>query len=211
MPPTAENPNKDALTIRHSTDGFSYAIIDNNRNTFVPKEVYKEKNKQKYLDILGLTDNDSVVCADFVKLADAYNVFAVPKKDYKTMRDSQQNLEFHHASSVLVASLIKDNMQRTDDVRIYLNIKDQIFEMIVLKGCNLLFNNHFRFKTKEDFLYFLLFTIEQLHLDAGSVPVYFLGMIEEKSAITEITSRYIRDIRFLGKDYLPNIAKTCEL
>jgi len=212
MTPTTGNLNKHDTTIQHPLDGFSYYIVDNDQNTFVPKEVYQEKNKKQFLDILGLTDEDSVIFADFVKLADAYNVFAMPKKDFDNIRKQAKNAEFHHASSVLVASLIKDNMERTDDVRVYLNIKDQLFEMIVLKGCNLLFNNNFRFKTKEDFLYFLLFTIEQLHLDAGSVPVYFLGMIEEKSTIVEVTSRYMRDIRFMGKDYNAiNKAKTCEL
>ena len=209
---TTANQSINETTIQHSLDGFSYVVIDNDRNTFVPKEVYQEENKEQYLDILGLTDDNSVVCADFVKIANAYNVYAISRADYDTLCGSPKKQEFHHASSVLVASLIKDNMERTDDARVYLNIKSQSFEMIVLKGCNLLFNNNFRFKTKEDFLYFLLFTIEQLHLDAGSVTVYFLGMIEEKSAIVEVTSRYMRDIRFMGKDYNAlNKAKSCEL
>ena len=212
MSPTTANQSINETTIQHPLDGFSYVVIDNDRNTFVPKEVYQEENKEQYLDILGLTDDNSVVCADFVKIANAYNVYAISRADYDTLCGSPKKQEFHHASSVLVASLIKDNMERTDDARVYLNIKSQSFEMIVLKGCNLLFNNNFRFKTKEDFLYFLLFTIEQLHLDAGSVTVYFLGMIEEKSAIVEVTSRYMRDIRFMGKDYNAlNKAKSCEL
>ena len=189
MTPAAENPSK---------------IFDNDRYTFVPAAVFKEKNKDKYLAVLGLTDEDSVVCADYIKGADAYNVYAITKQEHEALQSLPETTKYYHASSVLVASLIKDNQERPDDVRVYLNIKDQKFEMIVLKGCNLLFNNTFRFKTKEDFLYFLLFTIEQLHLDAGSVPVYFLGMIEEKSAIVEVTSRYMRDIRF-------KIVTTCEL
>ena len=197
MTPAAENLSK---------------IFDNDRYTFVPTAVFKEKNKDKYLAVLGLTDEDSVVCADYIKGADAYNVYAITKQEYEALQSLPETTKFHHASSVLVASLIKDNLERTDDVRVYLNIKDQKFEMIDLKGCDLLFNNTFRFKTKEDFLYFLLFTIEQLHLDAGSVPVYFLGMIEEKSAIVEATSRYMRDIRFMGKDYnAQNKVTTCEL
>ena len=212
MVPANENLNKHELTIQHSLDGFSYVVFDNNRNTFVPKEVYQEKNKAKYLEVLGLADEDNVVFADYIKLAEAYNVYAISKTEYEALRNQPKNTKFHHASSILVASLIKDNMERTDNVRVYLNIKDQMFEMIVLKGCNLLFNNNFRFKTKEDFLYFLLFAIEQLHLDAGSVPVYFLGMIEEKSAIVEITSRYMRDIRFMSKEYNAlNKVTTCEL
>ena len=179
MTPTAENLNKNELTIRHSADGFSYV--------FVPAAVYQDKQKEKYLDFLGIKEKNSTVCSDYIEVADVYNVYCTPEPE---------NKEFRHAASILLENLIRENIERTDDVRIYLNVKDQRFEMFVLKGIKLLFNNTFRFKTKEDFLYFLLFSIEQLHLDAGSVPVYFLGMIEEDSKIVELTSRYVRDIRF---------------
>lgn len=196
MFPATDNLNKNELTIRQSTDGFSYVVIDNDKHTFVPAAIYQEDKKEKYLDFLGLTDEDSIICADFVKLADAYNVYAISKKDFETLQKNTDKPKFYHASSALVASLIKENLERTDNIRIYLNIKNQSFEMTVLKGTKLLFDNTFRFKTKEDFIYFLLFSIEQLHLEAESVPVYFLGMIEEDSAIVELTSRYVRDIRF---------------
>lgn len=191
MVPPTDNLNNNELTIRHLTDGFSYVLV--------PAALYQEKNKEKYLDFLGIKEENSVVCVDYIELADAYNVYCTPKPVDK---------DFRHPTSVLLESLIKDNLERTDDARIYLNVKNQCFEMIVLKEAKLLFYNYFRFKTKEDFLYFLLFSVEQLHLDAGSIPVYFLGMIEDKSAITDIVSRYFRDIRFKNKDL--NKSTTCE-
>ena len=193
MLPQAENQNKNEITIQRLLDGFSF---DNSRNTFVPKEVYQESDKSKYLEILGLTDADSVVCADFVEEAEAYNVYAITKEEYDYIQSLSKDLKVRHASSVVVAELIRECRERTDDTRVFLNIKDQNYEMIVLKGSKLLFFNHFRFKTKEDFLYFLLFAMEQLSLDAGSVPVYFIGMIEEDSSLVELTKRYVRDVRF---------------
>ena len=101
-----------------------------------------------------------------------------------------------HPTTALLESLIKENLERTDDNRIYLNVNDQYFEIFVFKEAKLLFYNTFRFKTKEDFLYFLLFTMEQLHLDTETVPVYFMGMIEEDSQIVELATRYVRNVRF---------------
>ena len=254
FPPVAEF-GKNELTIRHSADGFSYAvynierqqfteiknhfksgislketiagieaensceirhfnkisvIFDNCRNTFVPASVFQNQIKSKYLDILGLTNENSVVCDDFIKSTEAHNVYAVSAEDFDTLQKNAEKTVFHHASSVLVASLVNDNMERTDDIRIYLNIKNQSFEMTVLKGANLLFDNNFRFKTKEDFLYFLLFSTEQLHIDTSSVPVYFLGMIEEKSKLVELTARYVRDIRFMRRDNEIGLAQELE-
>ena len=193
MSPAYNNLNENDITIQHPLDGFSY-IIDNDKHTLVPAALYQENKKSKYLDFLGIKDENCVVCADYIEQADVYNVYCMSKKEHAKMK--ADNVEFRHASSVFLESLIKENLQRTDDARIYLNVKNQCFEMIVLKGANLLFDNTFRFKTKEDFLYFLLFPMEHLKLDAEITPVYFMGMIEKDSQIVELVSRYVRDVRF---------------
>ena len=211
MTPAAGKLNENVLTIQHPLDGFSY-VIDNEKHTFVPAALYQEDKKEQYLAFLGISEDNSVVCADYISNADAYNVYLISEDNYQKLQNSAEKAEIRHASSLLVEDLIKQNIERTDNTRIYLHIKEQCYEMIVLKGANLLFDNSFRFKTKEDFLYFLLFSIEQLHLEAESVPVYFLGMITEDSKLVEFTSRYVRDIRFLSKEnnILYNTVK-CEL
>ena len=176
MSPADTSLNNHELTIQHSLDGFSYVLV--------PAAFYQENKKEKYLDFLELKKENYAVCADYIELADMYNVYYSSKKDSR------------HPTSVLLENLIKENLERTDDNRIYLNVRDQHFEMFVLKGAKLLFYNTFRFKTKEDFLYFVLFTMEQLHLDNETVTVYFLGMIEEGSQVAELVARYVRDVRF---------------
>ena len=210
MLPPADNTNNNEITIQHPLDGFSSVLFDNDKHTFVPATLFQNDQKEKYLDFLGLTDADSMVYADYISNADMYNVYQISKQEFEKLQNSPEKSDFHHAMSALLEDLIKQNQERTDDTRIYLNIRNQNFEMMVLKGCSLLFDNSFRFKTKEDFLYFLLFSIEQLHLDAGSVPVYFLGMIEEDSKLVEITRRYVRDVRFLRKENNILYQSTCE-
>jgi len=178
MSPAVDDLNKTEKTIRHTLDGFSYVLV--------PAPLYQEKDKEKYLDFLGLTDDKGVVCVDYIEIADIYNVY----------RAESENKVARHATSVLLENIIKENTERTDDARVYLNVKDQRFEMFILEGAKLLLYNTFRFKTKEDFLYFLLFSMEQLHLETETTPVYFLGMIEKDSQIVELVSRYIRDVRF---------------
>lgn len=195
MSPIAEKPNSNELTIRNYADGFSYIVVDNDKHTFVPAVLYHETKKSKYLDFLGLKEDNSVVCADYLEQADVYNIYDVSKKEHAKLKNSD-NTEFRHASTLLLESLMKKNLEHTDNARIYLHVRSQSFEMMVLKGANLLFDNNFRFKTKEDFLYFVLFSMEQLHLDVETAPVYFMGMIEKDSQVVELVSRYIRNVRF---------------
>ncbi len=195
MSPIAENLNSHELTIRNYADGFSYIVVDSDKHTFVPAALYQETKKSKYLDFLGLKEDNSVVCADYLEPVDMYNIYSVSKKEHAKLKNLE-NTEFRHASTLLLEELIKENLERIDDTRVYLNVKNNSFEMMVLKAANLLFDNTFRFKTKEDFLYFVLFSMEQLHLDAEITPVYFMGMIEKDSQVVELVTRYIRDVRF---------------
>lgn len=195
MSPIAENLNSHELTIRNYADGFSYIVVDSDKHTFVPAALYQETKKSKYLDFLGLKEDNSVVCADYIEPVDMYNIYSVSKKEHAKLKNLE-NTEFRHASTLLLEELIKENLERIDDTRVYLNVKNNSFEMMILKAANLLFDNTFRFKTKEDFLYFVLFSMEQLHLDAEITPVYFMGMIEKDSQVVELVTRYIRDVRF---------------
>ena len=195
MSPIAENLNSHELTIRNYADGFSYIVVDSDKHTFVPAALYQETKKSKYLDFLGLKEDNSVVCADYLEPVDMYNIYSVSKKEHAKLKNLE-NTEFRHASTLLLEELIKENLERIDDTRVYLNVKNNSFEMMILKAANLLFDNTFRFKTKEDFLYFVLFSMEQLHLDAELTPVYFMGMIEKDSQVVELVTRYIRDVRF---------------
>lgn len=187
--------NTNELTIRNYADGFSYIVINSDKHTLVPAALYLESKKSRYLDFIGIKDDNCVICADYIELADIYNVYCVSKKEHAKLKDIE-NSEFRHASTLLLEDLIKENHERTDDVRVYLNVKSNSFEMVALRGAKLLFDNIFRFKTKEDFLYFVLFSMEQLNIDVEITPVYFMGMIEKDSQIVELVTRYIRDVRF---------------
>lgn len=175
-------------------------LFDNCANTFVPASIFQNQAKNKYLDFLGIGDKGRTAVADFVSVIEANNVFSVSSEDARYLAEIQTDTKFYHATSVLVSSVIKDNIHKSNEPVIHLNVRSPKFDMVVIKGRNLLFHNTFSFKTKEDFLYFLLFSIDQLHIDAGTVPVYFSGLIEEKSQIVELSSRYIRDIRFVRRN-----------
>ena len=56
--------------------------------------------------------------------------------------------------------------------------------------------NCFEFKTKEDFIYYILFTAEQLHLNPEEFELILLGDIEKESELYTILYQYIRTIKF---------------
>ena len=80
---------------------------------------------------------------------------------------------------------------------VYVNVSSDSFDVVVIQNKQLYFSNSFSFETKEDFIYYILFTFEQLKLDVEEIQLYFTGDIELESELYTITYQYIRNVLFL--------------
>ena len=169
-------------------------LIDNNNNTFVPKEYFIEEMKENYMSLLNIEHSN--VLTDNINSSDIINVYSSQDK----LAFMSENVKTYHSSSILIKKLIKEFSSRSPETRAFVNVKNNSYELIIINYDKLVFHNYFNFNTKEDFLYFILFTFDQLNIDNESIPLYFLGFIEEKSSIVDLCSRYIRNIRFFNRD-----------
>ena len=172
-------------------------IIDNNLNTFVPKEYYQKEQENNYLTLLNI-NNDAPTNADCLS-NDIYNIYPT-SSDIDNVLKMSDKIKLYHASSIKVESLVKEFSERIQGTRAFVNVKNNSYELTIINDTKLIFHNYFNFNTKEDFLYFILFTFEQLKIDNETIPLYFMGLIEEKSVIVELCSRYIRNIRFFNRN-----------
>ncbi len=177
-------------------------LIDNNKNTFIPSKYSQSDSNDKFLKLLNITKDEKHL-TDTIVSGETSNIYPVSEDIVKSI---DETIKIRHASSILVESLIKEFSDRTQEIRAFVNVKNNSYELIIINNSILVFHNYFNFSTKEDFLYFLLFTLEQLKLDNETIPLYFMGFIEEKSPIVELCSRYIRNIRFFNRDNNLNYA-----
>lgn len=169
-------------------------LIDNNNNTFVPKDYFQEETKEDYLSLLNIKHSN--VLTDDIAEHNIVNVYSYDDK----LNFLNNNIKVYHSSSILIKKLLKEFSGRNPETRAFVNVKNNSYELIIINNDKLVFHNYFNFNTKEDFLYFILFTFDQLNIDNESIPLYFMGFIEEKSTLVELCSRYIRNIRFFNRD-----------
>ncbi len=181
-------------------------LIDNDKNTFVPKEYFQGDNVESYLDLLYMNVMPHVY-TDELTSSNIINVYS--SKDNITALLSQftERFNVYHSSTILIEKLVEDYSERNPEIRAFVNVKKNTYELTIINNSNLIFHNYFNFNTKEDFLYFILFTFEQLKIDNETIPLYFMGFIEEKSPIVDLCSRYIRNIRFFNRDNNLNYSK----
>ena len=187
--------NKDFLSVR--------CLIDNRYCSLIPEPLFNETDRTKYLDFTFQIPDIYSIASERLTTSPCFNVYAL----LKTLRDKVlakwPNASITHSSSVFVDSM----MQRSESNGVFVNVRNRDFDMLVKKEGKLHFFNNFKFNTKEDFAYFLLFAMEQNGVSGKDTPVVFSGLIRPASDIIDLCGRYVKDIRFVED---PNTLHVCK-
>jgi hypothetical protein len=171
-------------------------IHQNNLSTLVPATLFKEEELQLYLDYNIKTLSNDFIAFDNLSQLEIKNVY-VPYININNYFFQQfGEFEYKHHSTVLIDKLIlycKNNTEK----QFFVNVTASNFDIVVIENSKLLFYNSFSFNTKEDFIYYILFTAEQLKLNPEKFLLYFIGDIEKNSEIYDITYQYVRNVDFI--------------
>ena len=69
--------------------------------------------------------------------------------------------------------------RNNEERKMFVHVSDSHFEIIILQNQKLQLFNTFDYKTPEDFIYYILFTAEQLHLNPEHFKLELLGKITD--------------------------------
>ena len=101
-------------------------------------------------------------------------------------------------------------MQNKEANGVFANVRNRDFDMLIKKDGKLLFFNNFKFITKEDFAYFLLFAMEQNGVSGQDTPVCFAGLIRPASDIIDLCGRYVKDLHFVDDPHALQMSKSAD-
>lgn len=174
-------------------------IHQNSLSTLVPDSYFKEDNLKSYLKHNIKTLATDYITYDTIKAIHCKNVYIPYVNINNYIFQNFGKFEYEHHSSILIEKLLTV-AHKDDKKRIFVNVSKNEFDVVVLKENNLLFYNSFSYTKKEDFIYYILFTAEQLKLNVDNIPLVFIGDINETSEIYKISYKYIRNITFLESD-----------
>lgn len=174
-------------------------IHSNDLATIVPKTLFNENKIADYLKF-----NSKILKSDFIAFDD------IPRNESVCVYVPYVNINnfiyeqfgsftYRHISTIVIDEILKAEKD-SDSTAVYLHIYESYFQIIVCDNGGLKLYNSFEFQTKEDFIYYILFTMEQLGLDPETVIVKLLGDIEEQDELYSILYKYIRHIEF-GKRF----------
>ncbi|WP_343486714.1 DUF3822 family protein [Allomuricauda sp. d1] len=179
-------------------------VHKNNLFALVPKDLFDENELPNYLKMnTKLLAHDHIVF-DEISTLDIINVYVPLVNVNNYLFSLFGEFEFKHSGTVLIQTLVSQKNTSRDPV-CYAYLTERTIEVVILKQKRLLFYNHFQYHTKEDFLYYILFTFEQLELDAETTALKMFGQVEEDDAVFKLCQDYISKVAVFvpsGPSYL---------
>ena len=181
----------------HLQEDFKEILVihQNSLATLVPNKLFREEHLKDYLDFNIKTLKTDFFAFDNIDQLAAKNVYVPFVNVNNYLFQNFGEFEYQHSTTAFIKKLLQTTSapEKTMFVDVW---KDQI-SVVVLEDKKVLFSNSFSFTSKEDFIYYLLFTAEQLELNTNEFPLFFTGDILEETEIYKITYQYIRNVDFL--------------
>jgi len=174
---------------------FSEVVVVHRNNLFglVPKALFNPDELANYLKFNTKILANDHLAYDELESYDMVNVFVPFVNINNYIFDLYGDFTFKHNGTVVVESLLNVHTNTKQPV-CYVYVHEKQIDITVMAQKRLLLFNSFKFVTKEDFVYYLLFTVEQLKLDVESISLKLFGDIEEDDDSYEMCYRYIKNV-----------------
>ncbi len=173
-------------------------IHANELSTLVPKPLFKEDCLADYLKFNSKILKSDFIAFDDVNSNDSVNVYVPYVNINNFIYEKFGSFTYKHFSTILIERILFVE-KNADDVKLYANVNSNHFEIIVVEKGKLILYNTFEYSTKEDFIYYILFTAEQLQLNPEAFNLTLIGNVDKNDDLYEIAYKYIRHVDF-GKD-----------
>ena len=174
-------------------------IVNNTFNTLVPNTLFDEQDYDTFLRFNHQLPQGYKLFHEPLKNMEAVNVFAMPETQYEHLKNTWKGLSITHQTTLFIDSILKEEPYDSN-INAFVNVSSRSFDLAIVKDGKLDFFNSFKFGSKDDFIYYLMFTLEQRQLANCNIPVYFSGLVSNNSEIIHLCERYLRKIRFLRPD-----------
>ncbi len=180
---TLDQKQFDEVTVVHRNTLFS----------LVPKALFDANSLANYLKFNTKVLPNDDLAYDELDNQDIVNVYIPYTNINNYVYEIFGEFNFFHNGTIIIQSLLNNHGNHKEAI-CYAHVGKKQLDICVTAQKKLVLYNSFLFETKEDFVYYLLFVLEQLELDSASVTVKLFGAIEEDDPIFKLCHDYIENI-----------------
>ncbi len=167
-------------------------IHENNVSTLVPNSLFNADHLADYLKFNCKILQSDYLNYDPLQHINASNVYVPYVNANNYIYDAFGAFTFKHYSTLIIDTIMQKAPSDADILYVHIGYKH--FEIISVTKGLLQFYNTFEYSDAQDFIYYVLFTLEQLFLDPETVTLHLLGAIDDNSALYHILYTYVRNV-----------------
>lgn len=180
--------------------GLVRVAVSNQQFTLVPETLYDPSHQFDYLRLhADLNPHHHEVYAYRHSGLEAINIFAVDTGVALALQDlfAGQPLQLVHQTSALIRSMLHV-VPRSILRSMYAFVERNFVTILVIGPSGLEFCNVFHYTSPEDFIYFVVFVMQEQKMNPEQESITLWGDITHDSSLFNILQKYVRQIR-LGK------------
>jgi len=177
--------NFDSIEVIHQNDLYST----------IPKSLFDESKLSEYLKYNIKVLQSDFIAFDLLEQQELVVTYVPYININNFFFDTFGAFVYKHSNTILVNTLLLQE-KNTDSIRVFANINENSFDLIVISKGKLILNNTYKYHNKEDFLYYLMYSTEQLKLNPEEFELIFLGKIKKEDELYSIAYAYIRNVSF---------------
>ncbi|WP_445458020.1 DUF3822 family protein [Flavobacterium sp. HNIBRBA15423] len=171
-------------------------LHDNCLNSFVPNSLFDSNFIGSYLQYNVKVFDTDFFTFDKLENYDINNVYVPYVNINNFLLDQYTTFDYKNVNSILVKKIL-DISIGNDEKEVFVHIQKGHFEIVIVKNQQLLLFNSFEYATPEDFIYYILFTYEQLQLSPEIVVAHLFGQVDETDDYFKIAYKFIRNCNLL--------------
>lgn len=175
-------------------------LFEGSKAALIPFPLFDENATEHYFKFNHKLEHGEDTFIDKLGTLQAVNIFAVPTCIKELIKSKFINYQINHFSSSLIECLLIKYKNQDVTNKVFVNVRHKYLDIVIIEGSKLEFFNSFKYKTQEDFAYFLIYVLEQHKLNPENIDLVLLGEIEKSSKYYEIAFKYIRNIEFIDRN-----------
>lgn len=168
-------------------------IYSNQLFTLVPKAVFDPEKLTDYLKFNTKILATDFVAYDLIDTQDMVTVYIPYTNINNFFFDTFGAFDYYHEMSLFIKNVLEKE-SNDESPKVYIHLHKNSFDLVATQKKKLLLANAFDFHSKEDFLYYTLFTIEQLELNPDTVAVVLSGQVQKEDPLYGMAYKYIRHL-----------------
>jgi hypothetical protein len=175
-------------------------LFEDARFTLLPLPLF-DRNNYKSIYAFNFTNTiGEEVLYTAMPVSDAVLIYGVPNGLVESFKKRYPIVNFYHSNFPLLTAFINKYRNTDNQGSVLANFRNGAMDILILNERKLQLMNSFSCKSDEDYLYFLIFAIEQMGLNPETVELHLSGMLELDSSLHILINKYVRNVRLMQRN-----------